>query len=488
MFKFAALLIVGWVSAAFGPCFGAPAGSGAAQPGCSKLLSPGETGLAEQASNCESELKKQGFNVTELVTSEAPNPFEFLLAPDDDKQVTLLRIATAKGTVRVELHDPNRNLLEQPWLITPGKPLDKELHGKPGKYAPGKYTIDIQRMDGADPQGVIAIKRWAVKPCPPFESNRLVERNAEPSKGYRWPYLLVKPLLVKPVGAASGGPASTRDGPLIVVPNNTGFPSVDDKLLHDSAVCELRSGEKAGPLAIADSLGAPLLMPLFPRPNKPYLQALTRDSLEKQSDQSYDHIDRQLIAMIDDACTEMQREPIHCRADKRVLMTGFSASGMFTNRFTVLHPKQVLAAAVGSPGGWPIAPVPDDQGKLLPYPVGVADLDTKELGEQPVDITELKRVRFLFLLGTEDTNDSVPCRDSFSPEQARLIDSLFGAVGGKCGEAREPVAKRWCNAQRLYEGAGLNARFRLYPCVGHYMTPVMWKDVLEFFREASKGN
>ena len=43
--------------------------------------------------------------------------------------------------------------------------------------------------------------------------------------------------------------------------------------------------------------------------------------------------------------------------DPRVLLQGFSASAMFANRFTVLHPQRVRAATIGSPGGWPIAPV-----------------------------------------------------------------------------------------------------------------------------------
>jgi hypothetical protein len=167
-------------------------------------------------------------------------------------------------------------------------------------------------------------------------------------------------------------------------------------------------------------------------------------------------------------------------------MAGFSASGVFTNRFAILHPDRVLAAAVGGPGGWPIAPVRADQGKMLPYPVGIADLSIDELGGQSVDLAALQRVHFLFLLGTSDTRDSVRCPDSFSEADARLINSLFGEVGGKCNESTEPLIKRWWPAQRLYHAARLNARFKLYPDVRHEMgmTPVMWNDVLDTFRKA----
>src|SRR5262249_52758998 len=68
-----------------------------------------------------------------------------------------------------------------------------------------------------------------------------------------------------------------------------------------------------------------------------------------------------LIAMIDHA-----RSILGSRICPRVLMSGFSASGSFAGRFTMLHPERVLAAAIGSPGGWPLAPSDE-----WTYPVGV---------------------------------------------------------------------------------------------------------------------
>jgi pimeloyl-ACP methyl ester carboxylesterase len=76
--------------------------------------------------------------------------------------------------------------------------------------------------------------------------------------------------------------------------------------------------------------------------------------------------------MIDDAVAREAKAGL--RFDRRVLMYGFSASGMFTNRFVFLHPDRVLAAAYGSPGGWALAPVTSWQGAFLPYPVGIGDI------------------------------------------------------------------------------------------------------------------
>ncbi len=63
---------------------------------------------------------------------------------------------------------------------------------------------------------------------------------------------------------------------------------------------------------------------------------------------------------------------------------------MFVNRFTFLHPDRVRAAAIGSPGGWPIAPVEKYKDKTLRYPIGVADLKT--VAGKQLDLITLRKV------------------------------------------------------------------------------------------------
>ena len=92
--------------------------------------------------------------------------------------------------------------------------------------------------------------------------------------------------------------------------------------------------------------------------------------------------------------------------DSKVLMTGFSASGVFANCFTILHPKRVIASAIGSPGGQPISPIGTWEGKHLRYPVGGYDL--KGLVGKTFDLESYKAVPYFFYLGENDDNDSVP--------------------------------------------------------------------------------
>jgi hypothetical protein len=439
------------------------------EPSSSEASTASSFRLAEKASRIGVKIGKQGFHVPYVVMPGGPTTFELFVAPYVEHVISLW-FATEQGTIAIELFDPGGQLLAS-WQRPRGEwNFEQEL--APGKS--GTYVVSVQAVGGARVHGVIGIKGPVVDRCA-IDKNRLMPQPADPPR-YWWPYLLVKPI--------ADARVSAHPGTLFVEPNNTGFESEDGELLRASAICELHFGESVGPLAVADSLGEPLLIPLFPRPEQLYLQALTRASLSEDLADRFNRVDKQLIAMIDDARAKLLEE-MHRPIQERVLMVGFSASGVFTNRFALLHPEKVLAAAVGGPGGWPIAPVSDDQGKMLPYPVGIADLGTKELGGKPVDLAALQRVRFLFLLGDADTNDAVPCRDSFSDSEASLINNLFGTVGFKCGEGTETVVKRWWHARRLYHAAGLNARFRLYPNVRHEMgmTPIMWNDVLDMFRE-----
>jgi dienelactone hydrolase len=173
--------------------------------------------------------------------------------------------------------------------------------------------------------------------------------------------------------------------------------------------------------------------------------------------------------MIADARAALHAE--HVDVDAKVFMQGFSASGMFVNRFALLHPEAVRAAVVGSPGGWPIAPSRDIDGETLNYPVGIADVAA--LTGKGVDLAAARTVSWFFVLGEKDENDAVPYRDSFSADDERVIFRRFGTT---------PVS-RWPAAQHLYEGAGLDARFKLYPGVAHSMSREMVRDVEQFFRE-----
>ncbi len=291
---------------------------------------------------------------------------------------------------------------------------------------------------------------------PPAEA---VKIEAQPKRGFSYPYYLYVPPVMREAKAQE------QTHTILVIPNNTGEIS-DDLSVHEAKV---KKNMKNLNLYLASKLGVAVLMPVFPRPATDwqiYTHALDRDSMLTDK-KDYRRFDLQLAAMIDHAREKLKAEKL--KTDKRVLITGYSASGMFANRFTFLHPKRVKAAAIGSPGGWAIAPNDSYKEKTLRYPVGTGDF--KSVAGKSFDVKNLRKVPLFVFLGDKDTNDSVVFGDGYDAEDKDLVFEIFG---------KTPV-ERWETSKSLYRENELNATFKLYPDVGHTVTDEMLKDITEFF-------
>ena len=289
-------------------------------------------------------------------------------------------------------------------------------------------------------------------------SSESVKIEAQPAKGFAYPYYLYVP---KAMREEIKDAKKTRT--ILVIPNNAGKTS-DNFAVHEADVKRKIKNNSE----IADRLGVALLMPVFPRPQTDwqiYTHALDRDAMTTGK-KEFARFDLQLVRMIDDALAKFGKEKL--KFDKRVLMLGWSASAMFVNRFTFLHPKRVKAAVIGSPGGWAIAPVASFKEKTLRYPIGTSDFESI-LGEK-LDLNNLRKVPLFMFLGEQDDNDSVIFRDSYGKEDEDLIFALFG---------KTPV-ERWDDSKKLYQDNKLNAEFRLYPNVKHAVTKEMIDDIFAF--------
>lgn len=291
----------------------------------------------------------------------------------------------------------------------------------------------------------------------------LTRIDADPKQGFAYPYYLRVP--AKSTEATAHKVTRT----LLVIPNNTGTAN-DDFEVHDRAARKMAENARwfdTNPDLV-------VLVPVFPRPKTDeliYTHALDRDTM-LATRQEYRRLDRQLLAMIADARKRLARERMHL--EQRILMAGFSASGMFVNRFVIIHPELIMAAAVGSPGGWPMVPVASWKGRTLRYPIGTADF--KSVTGGALDLKRLRDVAIFFFLGSDDNNDSVVFRDSFDKEDEKLIFELFGKT----------LQERWAIAQSIYTAAGCSrATFKVYPGIGHTLTNQVAKDITAFFAESS---
>ncbi len=287
--------------------------------------------------------------------------------------------------------------------------------------------------------------------------------DANPGKGFYWPYFLSIPTSV--------GPSSV----LLVEPNNSGTWS-DDPAFHETAARNLILSRSD----FATDLGVPLLVPTFPRPINPqapepggiYTQALDRYSLYLPSlPVNLQRIDLQLIAMIKDAKERLAA--MGHRMDRKVFFMGFSASGAFVSRFSALHPEIVKAAAPGSPGGWPIAPVGQWSATTLPYPVGVFDVE--QLVGKPFDLETFKKVPKYIYVGDVDTNDALDVRDM--PQYKNQICALLDC------STRPFISSRWPIAEQMYNSVGASGQFVVYPGVVHTITTRMFDNLHTFFEQ-----
>jgi hypothetical protein len=160
---------------------------------------------------------------------------------------------------------------------------------------------------------------------PKTEKDSLLIIQKNPEKGFQNDYILFIP---------KGTPLNKKIF-LLVEPNNTGKIS-DSMEVHRAYAIDLASVSSVGN-NVSTELRIPLLVPIFPRPaSQPlvYTHALDRDvMLEKNPELK--RLDLQLLKMIDDAQSILHA--MNIVVDRKVFMSGFSASATFTNRYSFIH-------------------------------------------------------------------------------------------------------------------------------------------------------
>lgn len=170
-------------------------------------------------------------------------------------------------------------------------------------------------------------------------------------------------------------------------------------------------------------------------------------------------------------------------------MMGYSASGMFVNRFAAIHPEKVLGGIIGFPGSSIIIPPPlnknerniegyPDWYQEYTYPVGVSDLQT--LTGKTFNPTLFNRIHFHFFIGDSDHDDI------FAYDQH--YDNTFRAKLKLKFNKNNP-RKRFQAARKAYIDAGqINSQFNVYPGVGHRFSPRAKQSVVEFIKSLTLKN
>lgn len=307
-----------------------------------------------------------------------------------------------------------------------------------------------------------AVTAGAAEPSSPPPTNSgpsLIEVPAAPDKGFQHSYVLFIP-------KAAEGKAYSY---LLVEPNNTGRLSDDIEVHHAAAVALARDSSVGNFVAVR--LGAPLLVPIFPRPSNledVYTHSLDRDTI-LISEGPLKRLDLQLLAMVADARERLAA--IGRPVNQKVLLNGFSASGLFANRFTFLHPEAVAAAAFGGANGFIMLPIAELDSHSLNFPLGLADFE--KVAGHPFDRIAFSAVPQFAYMGEKDENDAVLHDDAYSEEERTLIFRLLG---------RTMMPDRWKAVEAVYHKQNLPVRFTTYDGIPHGTNGKINSEVAEFFR------
>lgn len=285
----------------------------------------------------------------------------------------------------------------------------------------------------------------------------VVEVQANPEKGFFFPFFLKVPEV-------------TETNYLIVETNNTGKIS-DDFTIHLNSARKAILGNSLGPW-VSKKLKAPILVPVFPRSEKDwetYTHALDRDAMLVDSGK-LKRIDLQLLAMINEAKSVLETHTI--MVNKKVIMTGFSASGTLANRFSLLHPETLQVVVAGGLNGILMLPLNSLNQEELNYPLGLNDFE--EVTGKVFEKEQWKALPQFLFMGENDTNDSAKFDDAYSDAEKATIYSALG---------KKMQPNRWQNCQYEYVNYGANAVVKTYENIGHGTDLRIHNDILAFISE-----
>ncbi len=287
---------------------------------------------------------------------------------------------------------------------------------------------------------------------------------ARPECGFQYPYYLSVP----------EGFEDAEQRPILVEPHNVDGPIECFSEHLDLARQRIEGGSGR---RIADELGSPFLIPVFPRPfEEPVDWTHLIHMLDAETMQIEDgplaRVDLQLLSMVDDARKRLA--DWGCTVDEDVMLNGFSSSGAFVNRFVALHPDRICSVSAGGTNGLLILPRTRAEVRVvgeraLEYPVGVANVE--ELTGEPFDLEAFCAVDQFIYMGADDDKDALLYPDAWTDPELRA--SAILVYGEDIHEERFP------HCQSVYEDVGVNAVFRVYENVGHTPKPAE-PDIVEF--------
>lgn len=412
------------------------------------------------------------FGASTVAASDPDPEIRFEDQESDGTSITVSYVATdVDGFVAIREQDTHDAVVRAPanrLNLNAGETVENvELIPDDGVLAEG--THELMALLQESNAGTVDRDEATIEVVDPPDTTpgfdvRLID--AEPGSGFEYPYFLYAPDHIE----------SNPEPPILVEPNNTGTTSDDFEEHLDRA----RSVAEGSGKALASQINVPLLVPVFPRPNEEprdwthYVHALD-DTTLRIDEGSLERVDRQLLNMVKHARDILVNESYPVSTEG-ILLNGFSASGNFVDRFTVLHPEEVISVTAGGLNGMPLLPLEEFNGQELPYHVGISDVE--DITGEEVNLDALDETNQFLYMGAEDDNDTIGFGDAWTDES---LEQLALDVYGE-----DMIDERFPTSQEAYQAAGVDAQFRIYADAGHTPQPA-FDDIVEFHRRSIAG-
>lgn len=219
----------------------------------------------------------------------------------------------------------------------------------------------------------------------------------------------------------------------------------------------------------------PVLIPLLPNaPIKvPYYQQISIECFDASKTGKFHRIDEQVVSMIGDA-KKIITGLTGKKVNEKIFLHGYSSSGVFAQRFAMLHPELVEQACIGGAIGSMPLPIEEYQGKEIGYPLGISDYE--KLTGKPFNMEAYKQIKFNYYVAegentrkAEDRKDEIGnpapmCDMSYMPrsvptEVGQTVRELFG----------QDSFERFSKQMMVAETLGLNVEYKEpFPNVSHH--------------------
>lgn len=158
-------------------------------------------------------------------------------------------------------------------------------------------------------------------------------------------------------------------------------------------------------------------------------------------------MDEQVVNIINKARSILQIEKGLIIKDK-IFLNGYSSSGVFAQRFALLHPEIVETACIGGASG--SIPIPTEK---IPYPIGIANYE--ELTGKKFDLESYSKIKFRYYVGELETQNKSDSRvdDLGNPAPMHDMSYFNRSVPIEVGkQQREALGREmFCRAKKTIE-------------------------------------